>query len=443
MMRPTASMSQVSDIEPLNLPDRPELTHRAHRFPGKFHPPLIAKILHDNPGHEAIADPMCGSGTVGVEAIANNRHALCVDLDPLACLMTRGKTNPVSPNELEQVMLRIIDLAGSFPSPGEVDEESAKKEVENNLARTPSVPPLNLFHWFDPYVAVGFSRLVRSSYEVLEIESEEMNDAIRTALASSVRHISRADPQPVSGLEVTSVRKEQLKNGVTFDVESKFRSAVKRLAQGYEQLGDNDFLGSTTVVRANAKEFSRVVDESYLDPTLIITSPPYCNAIEYTRRHRLEYEWLGLFEGGTLERVRQERLRSSREFIGTPTIKQGTLRNLPTVPHEGIRNVTGVIEEEEGQERKANRLRKYFLDAYDWIEEIYETLPSDGLFYLIIGPSTSYGHHVNTPEFLSDIATDLGFSLDEQHIYKLTNNKMQYPTNGDTTEYESLIKFRK
>lgn len=431
------------DPQPLNLPDGKAYTHRAHRFPGKFHPPLVEKLIKDHPGRQQIADPMCGSGTVGVQAVANGRQALCMDLDPLACLMTRGKTNPVDPNDLRNVSKRILGLVEGFPDAGEFDEDSAMAEVQSNLDGTPSVVPINLFHWFDPYVAVGFSRLLRASYSVLAIESTEMTDAIRTSLASMIRHISRADPQPVSGLEVTSVRKEQLENGLKFDVEGSFGSAVKRLAEGYQELQAVPNLGETLTRFGNAKEFSEIARREGFEPSLVITSPPYCNAIEYTRRHRLEYEWLGLFEGSEQERLKASRLEKSREFFGSHTIKQSTLDELPPVPHPEVRDVTSIIENEEGQERKANLLRKYFLDSYDWIEQIHSALTDEGRFCLTIGSSTSYGHRIDTPEYVKDIALEQGFEIVNEHQYKLTNNKMQYPTNGATTDYEHLIIFEK
>jgi len=61
---------------------------------------------------------------------------------------------------------------------------------------------------------------------------------------------------------------------------------------------------------------------------------------------------------------------------------------------------------------------------------------------MIVGPSTSYGHTINTPKYLTDIAEKTGFEVESTQSYKLVNNKMQYPTEGETTDRESLIKLR-
>ncbi|SIR88839.1 TRM11 family methyltransferase [Natronorubrum daqingense] len=438
-----SSHIEEDELDPLDLSERRQYTHRAHRFPGKFHPPLIAEIIQQHPEHEVIGDPMCGSGTTGVESVVAGKNTLCIDIDPLSALMTRAKTKPVDVGAFNEVCDRIIDQVSGFPEKGSYSQERARQEVEQNISVGQYAIPYNLFHWFDPYVAVGYSRLLSESHHVLKHESNEMRDAVHTALAAMVRQISRADPDPVSGLEVTKIRRQELNDGITFDVSSSFNNVSNRLARGYEQLNSLDEIGESSVIEGDAKKFSDICSKVDEPPSMIITSPPYCNAIEYSRRHRLEYEWLGLFNNPDVENQRNQRIETSRDFFGSTTPKQGTLRNLPEVPHTDIKRVTGEIEEM-GHERKANLLRKYFLDAYDWISEIYKALPSGGLFCMIIGPSTSYGKTIDTPNYLKEITLkETGFELVEKpRRYKLVNNKMQYPTNGETTELECLLKFR-
>jgi DNA modification methylase len=438
----------TSKQEPLTLPKGKEFTHRAHRFPGKFHPPLIKYIIREyGDSCDCIADPMCGSGTVGVEALVNGMDCLCLDLDPLSALMTQAKTSPVDPIKLRETGKQIVGGVDEFPEKTTISEEEAREEVQQNLDGTQFCIPLNFLHWFEPHVAVGYSRLLRSADSILKSRSQDMNVAIMTCLAAMVRQISRADPDPVSGLEVTSVREQELKEGVEFDVSSSFNSVLNRLANGYEEIEKSvEEFGSVEVRQRNAKEFSDICRDMGFQPSLVITSPPYCNAIEYARRHRLEYEWLGLFDEEEVEDHVEHRREVSREFFGSVRPRQETLRNLPKVPHPEIREVTEIVEEE--NERKANLLRKYFLDAYDWLKEIYEALSENGTFCLIVGPSTSYGNPINTPQYLRDIATDsdstsLSFVVEEVKPYKLKNNKMQYPTDGETTDVEKLIVFRK
>lgn len=437
MSGPKAEQEQP---EPLDLPDIKEYTHRAHRFPGKFHPPLIARLLEKHNDHDVVLDPMCGCGTAGVEAAVNGMDAILNDIDPLSALISRGKTNPVHPNKFLELRDKILEDVGQLPNEGDLSKKEAKGVVEENIGNKPYVKPTNMFHWFEPYVAAGYSELLASTYSVMKGESGEMQDALHLSLAAMVRQISRADPEPVSGLEVTSVREDELKAGIDFDVKGSFQKVSSRLANGYDDLVDVEKLGEIRVSEENAKNLTNFINHHEFDPSLVVTSPPYCNAIEYSRRHRLEYEWLGLFNDKEVGDPRDERLETSRKFFGSVTTRQKTLRNLNEVPHEEVQGLTASIESD-GHERKANLLRKYFLDAYEWIEEIREVLPKGGVFCLIIGPSTSYGRTVNTPNFLRDIAEENGFEQMNRRDYLLKNNKMQYPTEGATTETESLIEF--
>jgi len=435
------SSQNEGGLAPLDLPETKRYTHRAHRFPGKFHRPLITHLLKEyGEKHDVIADPMCGSGTAGVEAAVAGKDALCNDIDPLSALMTRGKTHPVDPNELRAVSDQIIERLDQLPSEGAVSEEQARKTIESNLEGRDYQVPYNIFHWFEPHVATGYSELLSTTHDTLVGENVAMWDAVHTCLAAMVRQISRADPEPVSGLEVTKIRRQDLKEGVDFDVIGSFNQVVSRLVEGYEQLLKVESLGNTEVFGEDCRTFSEVVDRSELSPSMVVTSPPYCNAIEYSRRHRLEYEWLGLFNSDDVDDPRNERIETSRDYFGSTTPRQNTLKDLPKVPHKEVRDLTEVIEKD-GHERKANLLRKYFLDVYDWISEIREVLPRDGTFCLIVGPSTSYGRTVDTPRYLSDIASDEGFKIETRHDYLLKNNKMQYPTEGETTDTESLIVF--
>lgn len=436
-------MSSQAEITPLDLPNDKNYTHRAHRFPGKFHPPLIRSLINSNPDVRFVADPMCGSGTVGVESVIENKHFFGTDLDPLACLISRAKSTPVDPSDLKAVSKRILADVGKMQDTNGMSDEDVRELIESNLANTSYVAPYNLFHWFEPNVALCISDLLRATNWVLNIESEEMNDAIHMCIASIVRLNSRADPQPVSGLEVTSVRKEQLENGINFDVLKSFEKSVDRLANGYAEMIKSNQLGDSVIIEGNAKNFFDLVNEYGPRPDLIITSPPYCNAIDYPRRHRLENEWLGLYDGEDLNEVRKNRIEQSRDFFGSHQIRKKTLSELPPIQHPGVKEVTDLIEYEKKQPRKANMLRKYFLDAYDWLEGIHESLRDDGRFYMTIGPSTSYGQVIDTPSFIADIAKDVGFQLNSRHKYKLTNKKMQYDTNGPTIKTESLLEFEK
>lgn len=420
--------------EPLSFPERLHYTHRVHRFPGKFHPPLVAHILSQHGDAEAVADPMCGSGTVGVEAVLAQRTVLLADLDPLSCLVTRAKCNPVEEGLLWEAGNYIMEAAGKLPKVGEGSPRTAKGRVTRILEGTKFRAPFNLTHWFDPYVAVGFARVMRAAWEFMGSQRDaHLRDALYTTLAATVRRISRADPQPVSGLEVTKIRRRQLKQGLTFDVAREFRKALNALAVGYGEMPP-EHLGEAKVVQADVRRFADVCRRQAFRPSLCITSPPYCNAIEYWRRHRLEYQWLGLVIASSMANF-------TRRFVGSTTVRHRDLARLEPPDHDDIRRLTDQVERN-GFPRKANLLRRYFIDTGIWLGQLAEALAPDGTMYLVVGASTSHGVVFDTPSLLTDLAEGSGFRLEESSQYRVINNKMQYPThNGAGIRSETVLRF--
>jgi hypothetical protein len=72
-------------------------THRLHPYPAKFIPQIAADIIqeHTNERH-VVFDPFCGSGTTLVEALLHSRRSIGCDNNPIAALVSRAKTTPLS-----------------------------------------------------------------------------------------------------------------------------------------------------------------------------------------------------------------------------------------------------------------------------------------------------------------------------------------------------------
>ncbi len=427
----------MSDVQPLplDLPAGPQLTHRLFRFPGKLHPPLVSFLLKEHQETRAVSDPMCGSGTVGVEVSASGGTGLCVDLDPLSCLMTSAKCTPVSPSNLTETGLQVLDTAQPLPKKDSVTANEALSAVASLLSGTSFGVPANLFHWFEPHVAVGIALLLHAVEQTVPGRPAPLRQALLAVIASIIRRLSRADPQPVSGLEVTRVRLRALENGLAFDVAREFRRNMTLLAKGYRQLLARDRIGKIKVVLGDVRRFENICRRAGFRPSLVITSPAYCNAIEYWRRHKLENQWLGFMTADAVPEF-------SRAFIGSTTIRQEALRDVREPDHPLVRRVTMEIERK-GHPRKANLLRKYFVDMEHILGGIKAAMERGGIFYLVVGASISYGVAVDTPAILADLAEVSGFRSTTRVRYGVINRKMQFPTNnGSGIKTEHLLGFR-
>ncbi len=90
------------------------LTHDYHRYPAKFIPQLVERLIKENSQPaDLICDPFMGSGTTIVEAILNSRRAYGTDINPVSVLISKAKTTPIEPTYLKY---QITSLLGRIKS---------------------------------------------------------------------------------------------------------------------------------------------------------------------------------------------------------------------------------------------------------------------------------------------------------------------------------------
>lgn len=419
----------MTTIRPLSLETQrksTDLTHGLFRFPGRFHPPLVAYLLEHHPDARVIGDPMVGSGTVAVEAIAHGKNGLYSDVDPLSCLLTRAKSRPVDPDWVVGTVKSIIAEAEPLAK-ADTDQNKALQYITDLEGSTQFRAPPNVFHWFEPYIIVNLCKTLQS---LAKVDCSLMKkDALLAVFAGVLRRLSRADPNTSSGLEVTRVRLEALKNGLSFDVAYELMRKANLLAQGYREINETSGQVSAEVVQHDAKNWSALCAEVNKWPDLIITSPCYISAIEYWRRHKLEYSWLGL--------VPPEKLATMKsKFLGMGD-EEPEIENLPQYVQKTYKKLQKV-----GRQGDAKTLARYFADSSKWLAEVGTILSrTDGTAYVIVGSNTNHGVTLDTPYALQQIANNAGLSTSCFMKYKIKNSYMQYPIKGKRIKVESVLKI--
>ena len=419
---------ELLDSPPLMLSDfgsPRDYTHSLFRFPGRFHPPLVAYLMSLHPEAETVGDPMVGSGTVAVEAAAAGKIGIFSDIDPLSCLIARAKSRPVNPNWLDQTVGKVMEKAKPVSKkPAKQSEASASvRELE---ASTEFRAPPNLRHWFQSHVTINFCRCLGAISD-LNLEGEE-RDAVLAVVAAMIRKVSRADPNTSSGLEVTKFMTRKIKNGLAFDFYREFERKAKLLSDGYRELLAAEHLGDTLVVQRDVKEWTSTCRESGRWPDLVVTSPCYMSAIEYWRRHKLEYCWLGLVAPEKLAEVRSGFLGMGRQ--------EPDLDSLPSY----VRDIHKALCDK-GRKQGATLLARYFEDSALWLKELDLALShTDGVAYIVVAGNTSHGVVLDTPRALLEISSSLGLPASKFKEYGLKNSYMQYQTSTERIKTETIIK---
>src|SRR5262249_43137138 len=130
---------------------------------------------------------------------------------------------------------------------------------------------------------------------------------------------------------------------------------------------------------------------------LIVTSPPYANAIDYMRAHKFPLVWLG----ESVVNLTELRAR----YIGSEKIKGPQHAGLPDQTEKIIREMA------EQDRKKSSILRKYFTEMKAVLTEMCRVLRKDSPAIVVVGPSIMRGIDVQTHHCLAEIAQETGFGV--------------------------------
>jgi hypothetical protein len=283
-------------------------SHGIFRFFGKFPPPIAAHLIaaHTQAGDRVI-DPMCGSGTTGVEALLAGRHALLADVNPLALLLSRVKTRRIDTEALVEAASGIVRTY----RPLSVREDP----FEPVGLRNPK-------HWFLPSTI----RSLRGVRHLVEATRDAgLRDALRVAFAATVRRASRATTQQ-GRLFLDS-------ETALPDAIDHFAKRASILASGLRWLEEADLEEADVQADVLAGDLRTARHDA--QAPLVILHPPYFNAYRYSSINSLELAWLGVPHATT-------RKGEVREFF-----KVGQRANAPRYVDDMIQalgNAAGLVE---------------------------------------------------------------------------------------------------
>jgi SAM-dependent methyltransferase len=399
--------------------------HNVFRYPAKFHPPIARRLveLFSAPG-DTILDPFCGSGTLLVEGAILGRHCVGTDVDPLAVLVARAKTD-LSDSEaiakaaetflgwIEESREADLQRWGSFEE--DIDEESFKDWQEGLADWIPALPKID--HWFRRRAVLQLAQIRRGIGLNHEGDGERF---LTLCFASIIRNASNADPVPVSGLEVTSHMVAKEKQGRVVDPWRLMKRAIsKTLLATKEFISDRPREVTCGVYEADA----RLLDEGVTGKVAaVVTSPPYLTAVDYYRRHTLEMYWLGLTAR------REERLDLMPRYIGRDRIG---LKHLPTADSPGVTVADAWLPRFSGIRPDRERAFRHYCDGMARsLGRMADVVAPGGPIVIVAGDVRFCGVQVSMLELMKDLAGERLVIAD--HLwYPIRNRYMSYSRNNE------------
>ena len=400
------------DIDPdIDLPNQGEiliisndqsyLTHGIHKFPAKFFPELPRYLIRKySEVGSTVLDPMCGSGTVVLESMLNNRIGIGIDIDPIARMITKVKTTPIDPKNLKRAARDLIARINT---------------VANASDYNPQIPE---FHyrdkWFRSYVLQELA-IINESIDYLHPKHrQDIGDFFKVVLSSIIRDVSNADPHCTR----TVLRKRLVKKINPRDTYTKFSERLLRQCSSMSELFElSETLDINDVRLPSGNAIDTGLESDSID--LALTSPPYINAVDYPRTHQLEMYWLGLLGKGPLSHVK-------REYIGTETVYKNEYASLKTSGYETLDPILEKIFN--ADPRRSFIVYKFFEDMKCQLAEMYRVLKPGSRYCIAIGNNHIRGVEVYSDRILSEIATSaIGFELELTFFSKFIRHFIRIP----------------
>jgi DNA modification methylase len=365
--------------------------------------PFAARFPHGLPGYfidtlteagDTVLDPMCGSGITLLEGWAAGRSVVGVDLDPLARRQAAARTTAlcdVTVREAGHAALRrtadLIAGLGSYPDP----LEAVKADMD---------PPTREFldYWFFPQTQQELACLTLAIREEPDPDLRNLLEIVfSSTIVTKSGGVSRAR-------DLAHTRPHRVADKVPRRPIPVFANLVERAAYAYANI-DRDALGDRRIFAGDARALP--LSDSTAD--LIVTSPPYANALDYMRAHKFSLAWLG----DPIPSLTQLR----GKYIGSESAGSAADASsgdeLPATVETVVERVAAV------DTLKSRILRRYFVDMSASIAEMERVLRPGSAAVIVVGPSTMRGILVPTHECLADLATQAGL-----HVVKVSPRQL-------------------
>lgn len=384
-------------------------SHNLHAFAAKFPPQLPRAFIRGltGPG-DVVLDPMMGSGTTVVEALLEGRQGIGLDIDPLALRLSQVKTRPLDLDRLRTAGYKVISRANALLADGRAIELALTERFDE---RTKAF----VDYWFLPTTQRELTALVLAIQDVADTSTRRFLElTFSSIIVTKSGGVSRARDLAHSRPHLDETKTPQ-------NALEQFSHRLRKNLVSMARLITNGTMATPLAGDARFMPFANGVID------LIVTSPPYANAIDYMRAHKFSLVWFGESVAHLSE------LRA--QYIGSERVGQIQYAALPDRPQRIVQQLA----ERDGS--KAAILRKYFVEMKSVLAEMYRVLRNDSAAIVVVGTSVMRGIDVQTHDCLADIAAVVGFDVVGVAQRILDRNKRMMPARfGPKTD--SMIEQR-
>jgi hypothetical protein len=235
-----------------------------HPYPARFIPEIPAQALDVLGVDGPVIDPFCGSGTTLAEAQRRGLPATGIDLNPIACLISRVRTGRWERGDGERGLHHARMLRDRAWEGGDV------AELADQIPR--------IDHWFAPEAQAALAGAVQYLGEV----EPEWRDRVALAISASVVRLSRQESDTRYAAIDRPVSRDQ--------AATELSQAVVRTCDWLSHRPRSQPAATVDVRCHDSRDLSELPRERF---AAAVFSPPYPNAYEYWLYHKYRMYWLG------------------------------------------------------------------------------------------------------------------------------------------------------
>ncbi len=341
--------------------------HKVHVYPAKF-PSLIAqKSLVYAKRHrckvERVADIFCGCGTVAVEARRKGVDFWGCDINPVAVLLAKAKTNIYIAQEVTNIGDNIIDCF-----------------TNSEIEKTYHTANERLQYWFieEQYNQLNHLKNIIDNYDM-----DENCHVLFLCIFSSIL-------KSTSKWLTKSIKPQVDPNKPVHDVIQTFKKQLKVFVKAIEEANYQN-LSNIEIERLNVLDIDKT---DYVD--LIITSPPYVTSYEYADLHQLSSLWLGY----------------TNDYTELRTDSIGSLYNVAKDSDRVLTETSEKIVKAFPDNSQGRSIARYYDQMYQVIKKCYQLLRKKGKCVFVIGDTEYKKTRIENAKCLSEAMIMNGFEIE-------------------------------
>ncbi|MEM9016429.1 MAG: DNA adenine methylase, partial [Verrucomicrobiota bacterium] len=360
---------------------------------------LVREIIGELPDRCNILDPFSGTATTGVAAAELGHSSLLFDINPFLVWLGNAKLANLEADEAIAIRAALAHISAK-----------ATELNPDNLW----LPPLkNIERWWSEDTLNGLGRLRAAILDEIGEPLESGSYAlIWIAFARIVIEHSAAAFNHVS---------------VSFHDDTPAHS-LQEIILAFESFAETIVIDASNPLPATGEVVLHDSSTAYADAgdfDALVTSPPYSNRISYIRELRPYMFWLGF-----LSEAREAGELDWQAIGGTWGIATSRLMTWEPTHDCSMASLAQTVDEIASSNGKNGELlslyvKKYYCDMDLHIKAARSLLRPGAELHYIIGNSTFYGVHVDTPKLYEESLRAHGFRNVESRIIRKRNSKKE------------------